>query len=190
MVVATGITEKRLANKRFRKTEENILKAFLAEGLFTNANTIARKAGIARSTIYHHHHTIRDIIPDYEKFILNKYRCIIHKISKTNLFLSRSIYLKTLCFIVANRQTFQILTHYENNKIFYKMILEISPQIKDSMKLPKNSETLFSVYTSEVANVIENWAQNGFNESELDKVLNKIMFLTDSARTRLAPLLD
>lgn len=151
---------------------------------------MAKKVGVARSTIYHHHRTIHKIIPDYEKYILSKYRWSIRKTLKATNSRTHIIYFKTLCFIMTNKKIFQMLIRFEGDKIFRKMISEITPKIKDSMRLPKNSKTLYFVYTGEVIKIIENWCENGFEESDLDDTLEKIIFLTKTARSRLNKLLD
>ncbi len=46
-----GITEKKLRNRRFRRTEEAILKVFFEEDIYIGIGKMAKKAGVARSTV-------------------------------------------------------------------------------------------------------------------------------------------
>ena len=69
----SGITEKRLKDKRFKKTEEAILRVFFETKECISVKSLAIKIGVARSTIYCHHKSIREILPDYEKYILKEF---------------------------------------------------------------------------------------------------------------------
>lgn len=61
-----GITEKRLNDKRFKKTEEAILGAFFDKNGYITVMEIAKKVGVTRSTIYGHHRVMREIVKDYK----------------------------------------------------------------------------------------------------------------------------
>ena len=70
------------------------------------------------------------------------------------------------------------------------MIGEIKMKVISYARLPKNSEKIFRVYISEVVGLVEEWGREGFLEVEIEKLLSEIMYLTDTMRSRLAPLMD
>lgn len=71
----------KMKDQRFRKTEEKILAVFL-DGDFDTMGQIAKKIGVARSTVYIHHHTIREILSDWEEYILVEYSSRMKKDAK------------------------------------------------------------------------------------------------------------
>ena len=77
-----GLTEKRMNDRRFRRVEEAILKVVINEDYYIGVGEMAKKIGVARSTVYNHHRAVREIIPDYEKYLLSRYNRIINKILK------------------------------------------------------------------------------------------------------------
>ena len=78
---------------------------------------------------------------------------------------------------------------YCEERVFYKMIIGIDSQMMKKMKLPRNAYLVYVVYASEVARLMYEWGKNGFLESEIEVVLDRIMFLTMTARVRLKILL-
>ena len=93
------ITEKRLNNKRFKKSEEALIRAFFSERRRLNARVIMKRAKISRSTLYRHHRTIYDIVPDYEDFILVKYNRLMRKLTDKKRTNMRIIYYQMLITI-------------------------------------------------------------------------------------------
>lgn len=185
-----GITEKRLTNKRFRKTEDALLKVFLEEDGYIGIGAIAMKAGVARSTVYLHHRAAREIVPDYEEYIMRRYRRIVRKMLKVRGVKLRTMYLKILSFIVADKRIFDMLLRVQGNRIFERMLEEIRVKLIVTMGLPKNSQRMFAVYESEVVKLICEWGNSGFREEEMGKLLMEIMYFTDTVRDRLDILLD
>lgn len=185
-----GITEKRLANKRFRRSEEAILRAFFDGDNYISIDRMAAKAGVARSTIYHHHRAVREILPDYEKYILWQYRRMIKKVLQNERLNMNMICLKILVFVLSNKWIFEILVRGGDGRIFERMLLEIRADLEKMMRLPKNSGILFAVYKSEIARLMCEWGARGFNERELEKVRTEMAYLTETARARLKILMD
>lgn len=176
------ITAKRLADKRFARTEDAILKAFFDDPHIT-ASQLARRTGIARSTIYNHHHSISKIIPNYENYILAKHSRLINKSLKHSNPRIKTLYIQTLSFILQHKKVFTIFIKTENHAVFEKMAKKLRP-----MSL-KDSEKVLSIYTSEVAKLLFLWGQQDFNEIHFESVLGDILVVTASARERLLPLL-
>ena len=70
------ITDKKLNNKKFRKSEEATLDAFFLAKDYLSIKRIAQIAHISRSTIYRHHGSVTKITENYEVFILKRYKKI------------------------------------------------------------------------------------------------------------------
>ncbi|MBQ6461381.1 hypothetical protein IJJ36_03050 [Candidatus Saccharibacteria bacterium] len=186
----SGITEKRLKDKRFKKTEEAILRVFFETKECISVKSLAIKIGVARSTIYCHHKSIREILPDYEKYILKKYSKMVRQLAHKKEKKSRVLYINILLFVLRNKRIFEILLKHRNKIVFEEMILRIKPMIEGEMGLPENSEKLYKVFASEIAALIEGWGEEDFAEKNMSMVLSDIVFLTKTARTRLVELLD
>lgn len=190
MSVEVGITEKRLANRKFKRTEEAILRVFFETKSYISIGKMAVKAGVARSTVYNHHRTVWEITTDYKEYILRKYQRLARKIMKAKNLRLRMVFVRILYFILADRKIFEILIKDGRVEIFEEMLVEIQPKLAIVMRLPKNSQTLFAVYKSEVARLIYEWGSKGFDQNEMKKILDEILYLTETARERLKILLD
>ncbi len=178
-----AITAKRLADKRFARTEDAILRAFFNDPHIT-ANQLAHRAGIARSTIYNHHHSISRIIPNYENYILAKHSRLINKSLKRSNPRIKTLYIQTLSFILQHEKVFTIFIKTENHTVFEKMAKKLRPASL------KDSEKVLDIYTSEVAKLLFLWGQKDFTENDFELILNDILLLTTTARERLLPLLQ
>ena len=77
---------------------------------------------------------------------------------------------------------------FNDREIISRMIGKLEMKITSSMRLPKNSQKIFKVYTSEVTEVIFAWGRAGFSEGELTQVLSDIMYLTSTCTDRLNPI--
>lgn len=183
-----GLTDKRMANKRFRKTEEAILKVFFEGDYYMCAGEVARKIGVARSTVYNHHRAVREILPDYEKYVLRKYRMVVRRRIKDIRL--KSLYTRMLFFIVREKRIFGMLVKNGRRGVFEEMVLELRTKIVSYTRLPKNSEKMFRVYTSEIMELVAEWGERGFDEAEVFGILKDMMYLTDTMRVRLKGLLE
>lgn len=96
-----------MKNKQYKKTERKILAVFF-DNLEYTMRQLAKKAGVARSTIYTHHHSVREIVPDCEKIILAEYEMSVDKKLQTRKVQIKMLYLDMLVLIVKNRQVFEI----------------------------------------------------------------------------------
>lgn len=185
---AAGITEKRLKNRRFRKTEDAILRVFFEEDIYVGIKEMAAKAGVARSTFYHHHKTAREIIPDYRRYILRRYSRMISGAIRINGMKTRVIYTKTLIFIMQNQREFEVLLRSGNMDVMKEMIMGVEGWLVKQMRIPNGARKVFAVYASEVTELINEWCRRGFRKDEMNRVLDDIMYLTDTARIRLGPI--
>lgn len=185
-----GITEKRFRNKRFMRTEKDILEVFLRQEDNITIDEMAQKVGVARSTIYHHHRAIWKIIPDYKKFIHGKFRRQVRRMLRDKNARMKSLYMSLILFIAQHRDIFDLFSKSDERDVVTTMLNEILPKSERIMHLPKNSETILAAYTGEVTELIWRWIKNGCQTDEIEKLLGYIMYLTDTARDRLKPLLD
>jgi AcrR family transcriptional regulator len=183
-----GITDKRLNNRRFYRTEEAILRAFFGDE-YLSAREVARRAGIARTTFYHHHQSVAKIVADYQKYIINKYKRLVKKMLSAQKTPVRIMYERTLLFIVQHKRIFKILLMKRELSVLKYMISKMQLRLVEAMRLPKNSARIFLVYEGEVVSLIDAWCRNGMKEDEINQLLDEIMFLTETARVRLKVLL-
>lgn len=181
--------ERGMRNKRYRRTEDKILRVFFVENKKgTTLSKMAKKVGVARATMYAHHRTVREVIPDYRRYMLVEYdRLVRRKIRKRNLTL-KTTYFETLLFILRNKRVFRMLIEFGDVETLVGILRKIKPKIESSIRLPKGSEKVFRVYISEIIEIIVEWGESGFSETKMDEMLSNIMYLTDTARDRLMPI--
>lgn len=180
-------TSKRMCHQRYRKTEEAILKVFFQNNQSTMKG-IARKAGIGRATIYLHHHAIKDILPDYENYLLSEYQKFIHKKLRIKNIELKTLYFNTLIFISRNQRFFKIFIRFNRREIFFRILMILKSKIESFARLPKNSEKIFKIYTSEISEILFEWGKKGFPDTELEKILSDIIYLTKTSRHHLMPI--
>ncbi|MBR2641218.1 TetR/AcrR family transcriptional regulator [Candidatus Saccharibacteria bacterium] len=182
------ITDKKLANKRFRKTEEAIIMAFFVTKDKVNINRIIKTAGISRSTLYRHHKSLDSIVPNYERYIIKKYnhvvKCII-KCKNNNL---KSIYQRILIFLSCNKIIINFLYTHGDDKIIEKMIMLLKPYIASHYYL--SQEKIFNIYAKEVTGLMEEWIKNGYSFNTINNTVDNIVYITKSAYTRLSPIIQ
>lgn len=180
---------KKFQNYRFRKTEEAIFNAFSADKKMPTPGVLARRAKISRSTLFRHYKTIYEIIPSYEKRIYRKYTKMMKVILEDKKAKIREVYLKILIFIVTNKKVLKAILKRKGGAIFEKMIWRLERRICADYFLPKKSEQIFGIYVKEIAGVLEEWGKQDFDKNEIEIILNKIMYLTDTIKTRLMLIL-
>lgn len=183
-----GITERRMNNRRFRKTEDAIMRAFFECGQYAEAEKIARRAGVARTTVYYHHRAVKEILPDYKRYLLRSYTRTINKILKKKQARMKQIFLTLLAFMMRNRGIFMILAKAHDREVMRTMIERLRGKIESFARLPKNSEKMFRVYRGEMTSLLENWGERGYHEREITGVLGDMMYLTETMRMRLGSL--
>ena len=175
-------------NKRYQRTEEAILEVLAKSKELPVANTLVKRAGISRSTLYRHHKTVPGIVPDYEREVLIRYGNVLRRLVRRKNTQVRIIYLRTLIFMTMNRRVFKILLKYDGGIVVERMVLKLENKLKRAYRLPVNSSKMLKVYAKEIAGIVEEWGKNEFKEDELEVILGKIMYLTETMRQRLGPL--
>lgn len=184
-----GFLEKQMKNRRFFKNENLILDIFIREyknGITTKK--IAKKAKLSRSTIYVHHHAIKEIIPDYERYILSLFSSTIKKKLHRRSTHLKTLYLEMLLFILRNKKIFKMFIKFDDREIIVKMIGKLNSKIISTVRLPKSSKKILKIYAGEVAELIFAWGRADFPKNELERVLSDIMYLTNTCSTRLTPI--
>ena len=168
-----------MRNKQYKKTEDKILTVF-----FDNPNCtmwqLAKMAGLARSTIYTHYHSIHEIVSDCEEDILAEYKNIFNEKMQNKKVNLKMLYLDMLVFIVRNRQVFKIFWKFKDREVVIKMILTLESETREPEKILK-------ICASEITEIIFEWGEGGFLENEMGKVLSDIMYLARTCHERLGP---
>lgn len=185
-----GITEKKMQNKRFYKAEHSIFIAYYSFKNYPTARILARRARISCSTLYRHHHKPQDIPRDYEEFLVSKYNQYIKKLHRKGNFNIRRFYLYFLVYIISNKPYFLALFKDNRKGIIIKMLRPAKPYILAKWHLHGDTDKMYSVYSNEILGVIETWAKHNFAKKMLEQTLDDIMYLTESSRIKLAPLLE
>lgn len=178
-----------MKDRRYRRTEDRILTVFFDENeKDCTMSKMARKARVGRSTIYTHHHAMREIIPDYEDYILAEYSAIARRRLKTKNSSLRIIYLDMLIFVLRHKKIFKMFLKYGDRKILERMVGKLEGRLARYMRFPKRYKKIFRIYVNEIVGVIEEWGEKGFSEKEIEKLLNDVMYLTETAHDRLMPI--
>lgn len=154
---------------RYKKTEEKILAVFF-DARYDTMEQIAKRAGVTRSTIYTHHHSVMKILPDWEAHILRE----------CQLFLRRRDYFGMLIFILNYQKFFEVFLKFGDREIIIKIIFELW-----GIKKP---EKILKIMASEITEIIFEWGEKGFPKKEIEMVLADITYISDTAKERLKPL--
>lgn len=141
---------------------------------------MARKVGVARSTMYTHHHTVKEFLADWEGYILKEYNIYIKKRVQVKNKKMRILYFDTLIFILKNQKFFEVFLKYGNREVLIKMFF--------SLWTNKKTEGVYRICASEITEVIFEWGKIGFPEQEIEKVFYNITYLADTMWERIGPL--
>lgn len=183
----SGLTEKRMANKLFRTSEHAIFIAYFKLKDYASAKRIAKAASVSRATLYRHHCKIQSIPKDYEKYLLSSYIRKIRPFLNKKEFSLKNFYLRTLVFISNHEEIFSALFSEGRKEIITKMLSILKPKLTKILQV-SNRDKVYIVYTNEILGIIEIWSKQHFSLSELNQVLNDILYLTETASDHLTPL--
>lgn len=184
--MSNRITIQKLKNRRFQKTEDAILMTFCLFKGNLSIQKLIKTAQISHSTFYRHHHSIHEIVPSHEQFILQRYKKTIRKLTKSENCQLKIIFQRTLIFLIINQKDMQFLLQHGNPNFTETLILVLGPQLLASDKI--KNQAMLQIYVKEISSLIENWQRSGFKKDEIPTVIEKIMYLTDTARIRLGPI--
>ncbi len=180
------ITDKKLKDKRFAGKEKVILTAFFSVKEKISTNCLAKRAKVSRATINRHHGNAYDIVSNYEKYILKKYKMYMRCPLKKCKVMPRKIYLSMLVFMYKNRIVLGMLIKNKDKEILEEMVEFLESMVINNKE--KHSNEVLRVYLKEITGILEIWVLDGFKKEKIDEILKKIMYLTDNLEKRLAPL--
>lgn len=149
---------------------------------------LARMVGVSRATFYRHHQGVGRIVPDYHYYIIHKYSRAVRRLSVGNA-RPEQVVQRLLFFIVQNKKIFLVLMRGRDTEIFAEMVMKLEPFFSKMLRLPKNSGEMYVVYAGGVSGLLIEWGEDGFPEGKIEELKGKIMYLTETMRTSLAPLL-
>ena len=180
-----GLTERKMKNKRYRRTEKAILIALFTFRNFPSMGTIAKRARIAKSTAYRHHTDSYEILTDFEDYLVARYwreTRMLMRIRKVRLV---SLFRQMLMVLTFHREELEILINGGWARVIERLVAELKPKIIKRLKL---SDKQSDILVKEITGVIEQWGQKGFCEEEIAVIVEKIKYLIKTARERLGPL--
>lgn len=160
--------------------------AFFSTREILSLERLLRFAKISRSTLYRHHKNLSEIAPDYEKYILKKCQNTMRRLMIIKKSRLRTLYQRILIFLSANQLIMKFLLEYGEPDLVERIVTAIKPKILATGKV-KDGE-MFTLYAKEISGLIESWCRSGFEKEDLIPTLDKIMYLTETAFTRLSPL--
>ena len=185
-----GLTEKRMNDRRFRKTEEAIFRAYYSGDVYISIGAMAKKAGISRSTFYRHHRAVGLIVSDYESYVISRYSRMIKRLaSKKNVEL-KGLFVRTLLFIITNKMLAEMLIKGDGRRLICKMVYVLRPYIEKTAKLTAEHDIIFKVCASEITEIITYWVDSGLKEDNINRIIADLMYLIRTAKARLRQISD
>ncbi len=185
-MVKSGLTEKRMQDKRFLHSEEAIINAFLSIRDCISVKFLISRAQISRSTFYRHHKNIKRIVLDYEEYLLDKYSKVINTWKKDNEL--RFYFKQLLFFIISNKKIILFLIQHGEKEVLEELIIELEPIVTSAMNLPKWARLTIVVYRNEITGLLTEWSKENFSDEDLNRILRSILYLTSTIRERLLQL--
>ena len=115
--------EKKFRDCRFRRYEDRIIDAYLANyNKDLTAMSLAKKAKTSRATVYVHHHAIREIIPDYSRYMLYCYDLEMRKRIRNKDVSMKNVVFDLLIFIIRNKKVFGMFVKFERREPFERFL--------------------------------------------------------------------
>ena len=183
------LTEKNMANQKFRQSETAILIAYLGSRGCPTAKFLAQKARVSRSTFYLHHQQPHNIPRDYEEYLFGLYKKHITKFLKKESTNLKTLFFHTLIFISSHQKIFRMLFFVQQKGIIKRMLSCLKKPILAEWRLAGNLDELYCVYENEIIGVIETWDKQGFAGGSFNATLKHLVYLTRTAPRRLTFLI-
>ena len=175
-----------MRDKRFLHSEEAIIRSFLSIRNCVSVDSLVSRAQISRSTFYRHHKSIKNIVLDYEDYLLNRFMNTMSE-WRGNKDL-KFYYKQMLIFIITNKKILLFLIQHGEKSVLEGLIVKLEPTIMEIIRFPKRTETALIVYRYEILGLLEEWAKEEFTEENLERVLKNIVYLTTTMKERLLEL--
>lgn len=168
------ITDEKLNNTKFRKSEIAILLSF------SSSKSVVK---VSPSTISRHHGGIDNVLPNYSRYIIRKYTKYVNSLTDDVKGVLRKKFQRMLLFIFKNKIVLGVLMENEKIGVFEKIV-----EMTEPAGFREYGRMTLKVYEKEITGVIEIWGVDGFRMDRMTQILNVIMDLTDSVETRLVSL--
>lgn len=171
-------------DKRYKETEDKILRLFFESGGEMSVTEMARQIGVARSTIYRHHRSTRRILDDYKDAAMMEY---LERFGSSEDKIDR-IFLNILVFVSTNREIFLVFLKMHDDSVLAAMIWLARRRLVEVVEELKR-EKVFKIYVGEVVATVKYWGERGFLEDKIVGVLSDIMFLSSTVAVRLGEMM-
>lgn len=187
--LAGRFTEKKMENRRFRRTEEKILLTVYRGKELVSVSRLIRKLGISRATFFYHHKSEREIVSDYRDYVLRKFRRSMRRFLKGGEADTRSLMLRMLVFIMSNREIFLMFRRAGEKEVWEKMIGAIREPVLRLGGLPEErAGKIYRIYAGEMMAVLDGWGAERFSKGMMDETLGEMVYLTETIKMRLGVL--
>lgn len=168
-------------DKRYQKTEEQMLRLFFIYGDTITVERMAEIIGVSRSTIYRHHKSLKELIEYYIKKVVDE--CGEFCNDDT-----RKLCTDLLIYIIKNREVFLVFYKMRDSRALLAVLEMNENSLMEYAGYKQRVTKVFNIYKYEVLAVINIWGENGFSRDDFDVVLNDILFLTKNMKVRLGLL--
>lgn len=178
-----------MQHKHFRQKEEAIFEAYFEaeyKSVELTPATLAKAAGVSRSTIYRHHRSIYKIRGDYEWFLLKKYQIFMRDAGKTAT--AKQSLRQLLLFVVQNRRRFRMLMRNGGEKLICEMVEYLRGELMRECGFPSTGPTILNMYAGEVCELIREWGESDFAVEQIGQMQADLWYLAKTAPKRLGPV--
>ena len=170
-----------ILDRRYQKTEEQILRLFFVYGDTITIERMAKMLGVSRSTIYRHHKSLKEMINFYTKKVMNECKGFCNENAKR-------FYADLLIYIIKNKETFLMFYKMRDWRAFLSILEMNESVLTENAGYKQRVKKVFNIYKYEVVAVMNAWGEKEFNRDDFDVVLNDVLFLTKNMKVRLGPL--
>lgn len=178
------LTLDKLKDKRFLETEKAIFRS-VTEGKAEKIEDVMVAAKISRATFYRHHRAVHLIERDYEDLVEEWVRELMR--NEEDL---RKMYFQMLLFVYKNREVFQYFLMRENVRAYLVLMREMRLAILGVWQTARWMEPVYEIYAGEVIGVLIRWGRGGYEKETMTRVLDNIMYLTETAKERLTRFVE
>lgn len=168
-------------DKRYQKTEEQMLRLFFIYGDTITIERMAKILGVSRSTIYRHHKSLKELIDYYTKKVVSE----CGELCEENV---KRFYTDLLIYIIKNREVFLVFYKMRDSRAILKVLEMNENSLMEYAGYKRRVRKVFNIYKYEVMAVMNVWGEKGFSRDDFDVVLNDILFLTKNMKVRLGAL--
>ena len=188
------LTLEKLKDKRFYETEIAIFRSVSEVTKVGNEGDdekeidmeyITVTAKISRATFYRHHRAAHLIMDDYAELVRMWVReKVCEKLERDEPEeCLKKLFFELVLFIYKNRVLFDYFYRQEYVRVYALILGELRPIVARAWR--EWLVELYDIYAGEVMGVLGRWARGGYSEQGITRVLEHILFLTETASHRL-----